>query len=346
MSSQRRPPTRPARAGLRALAGLWLAWVLLACARQAAEAPAPWQGPLRIDVAAQIRAGEPAPVVVLGAAPDGTAATLTVLGSYGPRVYRAQFAGGAALFALPPADTAAAGRVTLVAAAGAAQATAGLRVAPGPPASVAPPLVAPRSICAAGAEPSLVALLAADAHGNPVADGTPLTLRASFTGEDGITLRLPTDGGVAAGRISVGPRAGRTGVWAEAGGARSLDTPLSVVACAPSAIPLAADPPRLPADGRLSATLRAGPITDGAGNLVADGALVVFLAELPDGPRRIPALTRGGVAEAPLLAPRTPGRAVVRALIMGVTSDPITLELTRARPGPSGAPLARAGGMP
>lgn len=320
--------------------------LLAGCARAPEPAQAPWAGTLTIETPAQIRAGEPAPVVLLGAAPDGTAATLTALGSYGPRVYRASFAGGAALFALPPGDTQAAGRVTLVAAAGAARVTAGLAVAPGPPASVAAPLVAPRSICAAGAEPSLVSILAADAHGNPVADGTLLTLRAGFTGELGNSLALPTDGGVAAGRISVGPRAGRTGVWAEVGAVRSLDTPLSIVACAPTSIPLAADPPRLPADGRLLTTLRAGPITDAAGNLVADGALVVFLADLPDGPRRIPALTSGGVAEAPLLAPTRPGQAVVRALVLGVTSDPIRVELIRPRPTRPQAPLAHAEGAP
>jgi hypothetical protein len=314
--------------------------LLTACTREPEAAPELWQGVLRIDAPALIKAGEPAPVVVLGEAPDRTPARLTVLGSYGPRVYRASFAGGAALFALPPADTAAAGRLSLVAAAGAAQATAGLSIAAGPAASVAPPLVAPRSICAGGDEPSLVAMLAADAFGNPLADGAMVTLRASFTGESGVSLALPADGGVAIGRLSVGPRAGRTGVWAEAGSSRSLDTPLNIVACAPTVIPLAVDPPRLPADGRLTATLRAGPIADAAGNLVADGALVVFLVDMPDGPRRIPAFTRGGLAEAPLLASNRAGRGLVRALVLGVTSEPIAIELIKPQREQFNAPLA------
>jgi hypothetical protein len=332
--------------GLRLWALVLALGLLGACGGTPEAAPEPWAGTLRIDAPARLQAGEPAPVVVLGEAPDGTPATLTVLGSYGPRVYRATFAGGAALFALPPADTAAAGRLGLVAAAGTAQTLAGLSIAAGPAASVAPPLVAPRSICAGGDEPSLVAMLAADALGNPLADGAMVTLRASFTGEPGISLPLPADGGVAIGRLSVGPRAGRTGVWAEAAGSRSLDTPLNIVACAPTVIPLNADPPRLPADGRLTATLRAGPIADTAGNLVADGALVVFLVDMPDGPRRIPAFTRGGLAEAPLLASHKAGRALVRALVLGVTSEPIAIELIKPRRDQVDAPLAADEGAP
>ena len=320
--------------------------LLVACARPTPAKPVPWAGTLAFQVTSSSKAGEPVPVVLVGDAPDGTAALLTVLGSYGPRLYRAVFVGGAALFALPPADTAAAGRVTLVATVGATQVTDGLSITPGAPSSVAAPLVAPRSVCAGGTEASLVTLVAADALGNPVADGTALTLRASFTGEAGITLALPTEGGLAVGRISVGPQAGRTGVWAEVNGARSLDTPLAVVACVPANIPLVADPPILPADGRTTATLRAGPISDAAGNLLADGTLVIFLAELTDGSRRIPATIQGGMAAAPFLAPTIPGQATVRVLVLGVLSEPITVAVTDPRPEAPQVPLAQAGARP
>lgn len=293
---------------------LCLALLLAGCA-QAPAAPAEVRG-LRVEAPAQVVAGEPAAVVVLGEAADGAAATLTAIGSYGPRSYRSRFVGGAAPFVLPPADTAAAGSVALVAQAGAARAEARLVVLPAEVGLAAAPIIAPRSICA-GSGASVVTIVVQDAYGNLPADETRAAIETRDPLGRGESVGLRMRGGIAWARYTAGDVAGRVGLRARVGAVTSDETPLTVLACDLAPIRLTATPPRLPADGRQTLTLATAPILDTANNPVADGTLVLFVADFPDGPRRIAAQTINGIAEAQVVASTAPGNGRVRAVVMG-----------------------------
>jgi hypothetical protein len=289
----------------------------------------PYTGPLRLEAPAAADAGTPVIIRAVGPATDGAEAVLVAVGSYGPHLYKARFVAGAATFLLPAEDTRRAGVVSLAATAGLARADAAMQIRPGPPAAVGAPLVAPRSVCAGAEEGGLAAVVAADSHGNPPPDGAPvgLVVRAPDGGVRELALR--TSGGLAWGEVAGGSAAGRVSLRAAAEAGWGGETPLIVTACEPAPFALTAEPASLPADGRLTLTLRAGPLRDRFGNTFPDGTLVTFLAELPDGPRRIPALLVGGMAEAPLQASSRPGEAVVRAAVQGRTSAAIVITFTR-----------------
>lgn len=321
LSPQPLVPPSP-RPPLPLLLALCLALLLAGCA-QAPAAHVEVRG-LRVEAPARVVAGEPAAVVVLGEAPDGAAATLTALGSYGPRSYTSRFVGGAAPFVLPPADTAAAGSVELVARAGAARADVRLTVLPAEVGLAVPPIVAPRSICAGSGE-SVVTVVAQDAHGNLMADGVPAALESRDPLGRGESMALRVRGGIAWARYAAEDVAGRVGLRARVGDTASDETPLTVLACDLAPVRLTATPPRLPADGRQTLTLATAPILDTANNPVADGTLVLFVADFPDGPRRIAAQTINGVAEAQVVASTTPGSGRVRAVVLGHESGEIAI---------------------
>ena len=137
------------------------------------QPPAALSGALLLDAVKSAHVGDSVTVMVgAAAAADGQPAALTMLGSYGPRMYRSAFAGGTARFLIPGDDTQQSGAATLIATAGAARGEAALTLEPDTPVDPITPLVGPRSIIADMKHWNLSVVVPFDRFGNPVAEGT------------------------------------------------------------------------------------------------------------------------------------------------------------------------------
>jgi hypothetical protein len=323
-----RPLTLIAALGL--CAALLAGGGLLYRARRAAPAApaAPTlAGALPVDVVKTAQVGDSLTITVgPAAAADGLPATLTAIGSYGPRIYRAAFAGGIARFLILGDDTHQSGALTLVASAGAARGSATVALAAGPPVEPLTPLVGPRSITADTRHWSMVVVAPFDRFGNPVADGTPVDVRALHPGDKLEQQHLQVHNLVAWARLYSGTSAGRTSVSVTSEGKYGPEATFMEIASWPERFGVSASPADVPADGRQFVTLRTDVIRDRNGNTLLDGTLVTFVVDVPGGePRIIPAYTVDGVAKAQLQAPREPGRLTVRAEVYNAESSPLEI---------------------
>ena len=314
---------------LPALFGLLALLALSGCAPGAAEAPAAptLSGALTLETPAAVRASAPVPVTIArDDAPDGLAVTLAAQGSYGMRVYGGVFAKGRAIITLPGEHTRQTGVVTLLARAGTARGEGQVEIRPNPPADPVQPIVGPRSVAADGEHETMALVVPFDDYGNPVAEGTPLTLRILHPGDVLEQQTLTVTNLLAWGWVSSRTRAGRAVVSASVGDAHGPDATYDEVPTWPAPFDLSASPLNLPADGRQLLTLRTDLIRDRFGNPMIDGTLVTFVVEVAGSePRFVPAYTVDGAAEAQLQAPTEPGTVTVRATLYGVDSRPLTL---------------------
>ncbi len=129
------------------------------------------------------RAGELLAVEVQGSAPDDTPVYLIATGSYGSLAYTLPLRNGRGPFhPAPPPETDRSGLVTLAARLGKAQAQTQVNLEPGPPVEPLTALVGARSITADGGHWAMVVTIPFDELGNPVADGTPVQIRALHPG--------------------------------------------------------------------------------------------------------------------------------------------------------------------
>lgn len=291
---------------------------------QAAQ-PAALSGELPIASVKSARVGDSLTVTV-GPAPatDGQLATLTMINSYGPRVYRSSFAAGTARFLIPGTDTHQSGTASLIATAGGAQGQSSLTLQPDAPIDPIVPLVGPRSITSDAGHWTMAVSVPFDRFGNPVADGTAVNMRALHPGDQLELQGTQTRNQVAWTRIYSRTRAGRTTVSMTAAGKHGPDANFMEVPGWPVPFSLSASPANLPADGRQLVTIRSDVIRDQYGNPMLDGTLVTFVVDTPQGqPRFIPAYTIDGVAKAQLQAPSEPGTLNVRAEIYDAESQPL-----------------------
>ena len=318
-------------------AGLCLAAVLAllaaACARRPAPSPTV-SGSLPLTAPAQALVGRPIRVSVGPVTnADGTPVTLLAVGSYGPRVYRTMIHDGVASFDLPAEDTRYAGTVRLTAVAGAARGEGRINLTPGPPVAPITPLVGPRSITADGQQSTMVIIVPFDDYGNPIAEGTPIQVRARHA--DGILEEdsLVTGHLLAWQRLLSHTRAGKTLISASVGDERGPEAEVLEVAGWPEPFGVSVVGEPGAADGRQTVLLRTSVLKDRFGNVLSDGTRVTFLVEGPNAQRRsAPTYTIGGVAEVPLQAPSEPGTVAIAAVVHDVASDTIQVAFT---PGPA-----------
>jgi hypothetical protein len=291
----------------------------------AAPAPAAISGTLAINAVNSARVGDAVTVTVGPAtATNGLPATLTMISSYGPRMYRSTFAGGTARFLIPSADTHESGQATLIALAGAARGEAALTLEPDAPIDPITPLVGSRSITADTKHWSMSVVVPFDRFGNPVADGTPVSMRALHPGDQLELKSTKIQNMIGWERIFSRTLAGRTTVSVSSAGKYGPDATFMEVPGWPAPFALSASPGNVPADGRQFVTLRTDVIRDKYGNPMLDGTLVTFVANPAEGePRLIPAYTIDGVAKALLQAPSEPGELTVRAEVYDAESRPL-----------------------
>ena len=284
-------------------------------------------GALVIDAATSARVGDSVTVTV-GAptASNGQPITLTMLGSYGPRIYRSTFSDGVARILIPNTDTQQSGAATLIATAGEARGEATLTLEPDAPIDPITPLVGPRSIIADTKHWNLSVVVPFDHFGNPVAEGTPVTIRALHPGDRLELQNIEIHNMVGWARIFSGTQAGRTTISVTSAGKYGPDATFTEVPGWPIPFTISASPANLPADGRQFVTLRTSVLRDRYGNAMLDGTLVTFVVDTGQGhPRLIPAYTIDGIAKAQLQAPSKPGRITVRGEVYDAESRPLDL---------------------
>lgn len=318
--------------GTRLAAPVLFLVVLLAGAglamRATAETPPAAIGPLTIDVPVEVTAGTSLPLTVRAIAPDGTGVTLTLVGGYGPLVFRGEFQDGVAQFPIAVADTSIAGVVSAVARAGNQTASREFSILPGSPIEPVKPLVGARTIVADGEHWSMTVAIPFDAFGNPVADGTIVTIEARHPNGDLTSDDRPVTHMVAWTRIYSGTLAGRTVISTRAGDAVGPEGIVDEVAGWPVPFDLTVEPVSVPADGRSQVMLRTTELRDVYGNVLPDGTLVTFIATGLEGEHRIPSVSVGGYAEAPLRSPTLPQTVDVRAIVFDVESREVVVRFT------------------
>jgi hypothetical protein len=201
------------------------------------------------------------------------------------------------------------------------------------PARVADPLdivVGPRTVVADGADETMAVAFATDRFGNPLLDGTQLTMTLvdEFTGMRVVESRI--DGGLAAQLIGSRIVAQRVEVFASTidSSVASRRVVFHEVPAPAADVSLVAvldreDP--LVADGRSRIEVRTVRLADANGNELIDGRLVRMQSVGPDGLGQLTARTIDGAARFELAAPSRPGVVTLIAAVDGLTGSPIEL---------------------
>lgn len=287
-----------------------------------------------------IQAGAPVTISVTTDSPDSRQSVrLALFDAYGATILQDTLTDGHATFLLPGTRVQTTGQMRLVAQVGAVAATATLRIEAGAPVEPVLTLVGPRSITADGKHWAMLVAAPQDQYGNPVADETPVTVRivhpartltsAGVANADVETQTTTTAHLIAWQRLYSRTKAGRMSISANAGAAHSPERTVLAVPGAPTPFALTADPIHLTADGQQLVTIRTAPLVDTFGNLLLDGTSVTFWVEEENGAvRTLPAQTIGGTATTPVQAPAVPGRLTIRAVVLDIESQPLTLPFT------------------
>lgn len=242
---------------------------------------------------------------------------------------------GQATFRLDDTITRVAGTLEMQATIGQQTASATMSIVPLAPVEPLLALVGPRSITADGDHWSMLTVLPQDHFGNAVADGTVVTVRASYPATavtsgtspqtDEIS-QVQTEHLLAAARIHGRTKAGRIYIAATAGNAHSPERSVMAVPGPPVRFGLQLEPVQLTADGRRLITVNTDPIVDANGNPLLDGTSITFIITTSAGSeRRVPAQVIEGKATVQLQAPAQPERWTIRALLFDTVSDPLTL---------------------
>jgi hypothetical protein len=287
---------------------------------------------LPVRVVERIKAGQPA-VVIAGPieVSDGTAATLLIQGSYGPRILISQFLGGLAAFPLSSSFTQQAGVATLIVTTPGYAGSAEMMIEAGPPVEPVTPLVGARSIIADGDHWSMTVVVPFDQYNNPIADRTLVNIQALHPGDRLEQITKEMDHLVGWARVYSGTEAGRTTIAVEVEGVPGPEGTLLEVPGPPIPFDLTANPHTLPADGRVLTTIRTSKLVDRFGNELLDGSQVTFMLEDEDGTMRLlPAYIIDGTAETSLQAPLEPSSVNVSASVFGVSSLPVQVVFTDA----------------
>ena len=279
----------------------------------------------RFAYPATIAAGEPLTVTVWSTAPDGAVLPVSVLTGMVAVERTVTIAAGTGSLHLDGDDVRRSGVVTLAGPGPDGPITRQIRIVAGAPEGDLTPLVGPRSIVADGVDHTMIVAIPTDRFGNPVADGTAVSVQARRPSGWVDTATMTTVHGLAATTIDAETRAGTTSVATTSGSATGPAIPFVEVAGPPAAIVLECDDRVLVADGQALHEIRSAPLRDAFGNAVTDGTAVQLVVRDPVGVRRVPAVVVSDRIVATIEAPELPGPVVVEAIVGPVVSEPLTL---------------------
>ncbi len=213
------------------------------------------------------------------------------------------------------------GVATVTAVAGGVQGTVQVAFVPGPPASLE--ITANPGEIPVGGATSTISVTVRDSYGNLVADGTLVAF--STTRGTVSPASVPTLSGVAQSTLTSGAQSGLASVTVQSGAAQGSANVL-FLAGPPSALSLDAGAPSVPVNGQ---TGLVATVTDAWGNMVADGTLVSFAANL--GSVAPPASTTlNGQAMATFLAGTVAGQATIGASAGGASGETVVAVLPGA----------------
>jgi hypothetical protein len=286
--------------------------------------------PLPVTAPESSPAGEPVFLTIGPAAlPDGSPVQLLLLNSAGVWSADGLFQDGYATITLTGRVTEIAGLATVEVVAAGYRGSADFVLHAAPTIHPVTPLIGARTIVANGSDWSMTVVVPFDRYGNPQPDGTPVTVRSLHPDGRLESRQTVVRDLLAWVRLTSGTRAGRTLIAVEADGQPGPEGTLFEVPGPPVPFRLSADPPTLPADGRLLSHVRTSPLTDPFGNLLPDGTLVTLRCDDPDGTVRfLTSVTIDGSAEFLVQASIFPGDLLLTAVAFGVTSHPLALPVT------------------
>ncbi len=304
---------------------LLLLWVVIGCQSAPVVDVAASVQPLTVEAPPTVAVGEPFDVVVTAADNVDLPITLTLLGSYGSRFVAGTLQNGGASIRVPGELTRQSGLTTLTATGAGYSGSATTTFIAGAAVEPLTPLVGARSIVADGASWAMTVIVPFDRFNNPLANGTPFTVRVRHPDQSVETLRTETDHLLAWERVYSGTKAGRSTITVEGEGAFGPAADLLEVAGWPERFTLSATYDHLEADGRQLVTIQSDEIVDRFGNMMPDGTQVLFVVEDMAGKRTLPAVTIDGSAETTLQAPDQPQTVSITALVYDRASEPLTL---------------------
>gem|GEM_PF-697242 len=297
--------------------------------------PEPAVVALTIGAPAILSAGAPLTLTISAQPPvSGTTVFVTAQGTDGPIARTGKLVAGEVQVVIPPQWTQAAGAVMVQATAGTVSTQTALVIVPGAAVNPLFALTGPRSAPVGGDDGTMVVAVPVDSFGNAANDGTVVVIRAQQPGR-GTTaaaqdLFLRTTSNLfAAVRVATRTIAGALTAAATSGNAHSPGQTVRVTPGTPLTVTLVADPRQAPADGETTVLLQTGRLADRFHNPLLDGAYVAFVVTGSDGTRRwLPASTLDGRASTVLRASLEPTTQVVRALVAGMASAPVTVTFT------------------
>lgn len=271
-------------------------------------------------------AGQPLEVEVTALGCDPDTATVTILAGLESERLRIDLDGGRGSADLPEHLSTIAGDLTVVA----RGASATIALAPGAPVGAVRPWVGPRTIVADGDDVAMAVAAPVDQYGNPVADGTGVTihrLRESGKGQRSGSTRS----GLVWAIFASGTTADRADLWTTLDLDESERVSIDEVPGPAAAVeiePLRASIPA--ADGRSIVELETSVLADPNGNVIPDGITGRFVVTGPDGSHVFPGVVTSGRLRARWVVPSRPGTFAIAAEVQGRRSPAIPVKLDGA----------------
>lgn len=267
--------------------------------------------------------GEDFNVSVRGDLADGSPVTLLVETGYAHRRFETTTDDGLAAFTIEASTGPASGVLTLTAISGDKTGHATLQLIPGTAVDPLELFLGPRTIEATNETATMIVVVAEDALGNPVSDGTPVDVRVTRPDLEAEAFTIETDGLLAWSRIISGTLAGRSKVAVTVDDGRGKELDFLEVAGSPDPFLVELVDPPVPADGRSLLRLQTTELVDEFGNVLPDGVNVFADVVGPGGTRRLTSQVIKGIAEFTLEAPSRPGTESVIVTASGTVSPPL-----------------------
>jgi hypothetical protein len=281
-------------------------------------------GVLTIESPAEIQAGAATTVTVRGLQ-GSDRVSFVVLGSSGSLNVSKPVATDSAQFKLNSNATRSAGSVRFIARAGTRIGSSSMKIRPGVIRDNLDPIVGPLSLVADGNDIAMTAVLPTDNLGNVADDGTLVDMYFAQPNGETETARVAVVDMVASHEFRAGTVTGNSSTNARVGNESGRAVTVRQTASAPAAFTLVG-PTLLPsADGFSLVRIQTSPLRDASGNILGDGAAVIFTWDGLNGRARSTSRVIGGIAELVIEAPSTPDTLRFEAWVLGAASEPLLL---------------------